>query len=76
MRGVYNPNIYSYFLICGIPPKKMDQVNVYVAGFASQVHSFDILVKSCMHRVAQNKEVKKRRKYKYHCIDIFNRLFS
>lgn len=63
MCGVYNPNIYSYFLICGIPPKKMDQVNVYVAGFASQVHSFDILVESCMHGVAQNKEeVKKRRK--------------
>lgn len=63
----------------------MDQVTVYVAGFASQVHSFDILVESCMHRVAKNKKKKKkkkgkkgkkREKYKYHCIDIFNRLFS
>lgn len=56
----------------------MDQVNVYVAGFASQVHSFDILVESCMHGVAKNKKKKKRKeeKYKYHCIDIFNRLFS
>lgn len=63
MCGVYNPNIYSYFLICGIPPKKMDQVNVYVAGFASRVHfSFVILVNLFMHGVAQNKEVKKRRK--------------
>lgn len=59
----------------------MDQVTVYVAGFASQVHSFDILVESCMHGVAKNKKKekknkKKKEKYKYHCIDIFNRLFS
>lgn len=60
----------------------MDQVTVYVAGFASQVHSFDILVESCMHGVAKNKKKKKKKKrkekekYKYHCIDIFNRLFS
>lgn len=55
----------------------MDQVTVYVAGFASQVHSFDILVESCMHGVAKNKKRKKRKeKYKYHCTDIFNRLFS
>lgn len=58
----------------------MDQVTVYVAGFASQVHSFDILVESCMHRVAKKKQKKKgkkdKEKYKYHCIDIFNRLFS
>lgn len=64
----------------------MDQVTVYVAGFASQVHSFDVLVESCMHGVAKNKKEKKEKqkkrkekkkgKYKYHCIDIFNRLFS
>lgn len=58
----------------------MDQVTVYVAGFASQVHSFIILVESCMHGVAKNKKKKKKKeekeKYKYHCIDIFNRLFS
>lgn len=40
----------------------MDQVNVYVAGFASQVHSFDILVESCMHGVAKNKKKKKEKK--------------
>lgn len=53
----------------------MDQVT---AGFAPQVHSFDILVESCMHGVAKNKKEKKKKKekYKYHCIDIFNRLFS
>jgi len=39
----------------------MDQVTVYVAGFAHQVHSFDISVESCMHRVAKNQ---KRRKNK------------
>lgn len=62
----------------------MDQVTIYVAGFASQVHSFDILVESCMHGVAKNKKEKKKKrkrnkrkeKYKYHRIDIFNRLFS
>lgn len=57
----------------------MDRVTVYVAGFASQVHSFDILVESCMHGVAKKekkREKGKKEKYKYHCIDIFNRLFS
>jgi hypothetical protein len=34
----------------------MDQVTVYVAVFASQVHSFDISIESCMHRVAPRKE--------------------
>lgn len=38
----------------------MDQVTIYVAGFASQVHSFDILVESCMHGVAKNKKEKKK----------------
>lgn len=38
----------------------MDQVTVYVAGFASQVHSFDISVESCMHRVAKNKKEEKK----------------
>jgi len=44
----------------------MDQVTVYVAGFASQVHSFIILVESCMHRSSQKQkeEKKKRRKRK------------
>lgn len=42
----------------------MDQVTVYVAGFASQVHSFDILVESCMHGVAKNKKEEKERKRK------------
>ncbi len=60
----------------------MDQVTVYVAGFASQVHSFDILVESCMHGVAKNKKKKRKKKKKekeknnHPCIDIFNRLFS
>lgn len=31
-------------------------------GFASQVHSFDILVESCMHRVAKNKKENKEGK--------------
>ena len=39
----------------------MDQVTVYVAGFASQVHSFDILVESCMHGVAKNKKKEKKK---------------
>lgn len=39
----------------------MDQVTIYVAGFASQVHSFDILVESCMHGVAKNKKEKKKK---------------
>lgn len=42
----------------------MDQVTVYVAGFASQVHSFDILVESCMHGVAKNKKEKKEKQKK------------
>lgn len=62
----------------------MDRVTVYVEGFASQMHSFDILVESCMHGGAQKEKKKtkgkklekKEEKYKYHCIDIFNRLFS
>lgn len=41
---------------------RMDQVTVYVAGFASQVHSFDILVESCMHGVAKNKKKEKKKK--------------
>jgi len=57
----------------------MDQGTVYVAVFASQVHSFDISIESCMHRVAPRKEKevgKKKENPKYHCNDIFNRLFS
>lgn len=42
----------------------MDQVTIYVAGFASQVHSFDILVESCMHGVAKNKKEKKEKQKK------------
>lgn len=42
----------------------MDQVTVYVAGFASQVHSFDVLVESCMHGVAKNKKEKKEKQKK------------
>lgn len=42
----------------------MDQVTVYVAGFASQVHSFNILVESCMHGVAKNKKKKKTKQKK------------
>lgn len=52
-----------YFLICGIPPK-YGPSNRYVAGFAPQVHSFDILVESCMHGVAKNKKEKKKKKKK------------
>lgn len=44
---------------------KMDQVNVYVAGFSSHVHSFNLLVESCMHGVAKNKKKIKKEKYKY-----------
>lgn len=40
---------------------RMDQVTVYVAGFASQVHSFDISVETCMHRVAKRKKQKQRK---------------
>lgn len=42
----------------------MDQVTIYVAGFASQVHSFDVLVESCMHGVAKNKKEKKEKQKK------------
>lgn len=74
-----------YFLIFVESLPSMDQVTVNVAGFASRVHSFDILVESCMHGVAKNKKEeekkkkgrkKEKEKYKYHRIDIFNRLFS
>lgn len=71
-----------YFLIFVESLPSMDQVTVNVAGFASRVHSFDILVESCMHGVAKNKKEDKKKKkkekekYKYHRIDIFNRLFS
>ena len=42
----------------------MDRVTVYVAGFASQVHSFDIFVESCMHGVAKTKKKEKKEKKK------------
>lgn len=42
----------------------MDQVTVYVAGFASRVHSFNVSVESCMHGVAKNKKKKKKKKKK------------
>lgn len=58
---VYNLNIYVTF-VESLP--SMDQVTVYVAGFASQVHSFDILVESCMHGVAKNKKKKEKKRKK------------
>lgn len=51
-----------YFLIFVESLPSMDQVTVNVAGFASRVHSFDILVESCMHGVAKNKKEDKKKK--------------
>lgn len=42
----------------------MDQVTFHVAGFASHVHSFDILVESCMHGVAKREKKKKKKEKK------------
>lgn len=39
-----------------------DRVHLYVAGFASQVHSFDVFVESCMHGVAKNQNKKREKK--------------
>lgn len=60
---VYNLNTYITLIFVESLPS-MDQVTVNVAGFASRVHSFDILVESCMHGVAKNKEEKKKKKEK------------
>ena len=47
--------VFFFFLISESFPN-MDQVTIFVAAFASRVHSFDILIESCMHRVAKNKQ--------------------
>lgn len=60
---VYNLNTYITLIFVESLPS-MDQVTVNVAGFASRVHSFDILVESCMHGVAKNKKEKKKKKGK------------
>lgn len=54
----------------------MDQVTVYVAGFASQVHSFDILVESCMHGVAKKKRRKKKEEKKKKNINTIVLIYS